>query len=89
MSDPEPHLKHHPASSDLDPQGKHKMKLSIWFFVGALCLMYGLVLIPVGIYELSHPPAVVLARLHATLWWGLLMTLFGGFYTARFWPGRG
>ena len=89
MSTPHPHVKQHPASADVDPQGHHKMSLSIWFFVGALCLMYGLVLLPLGVYQLSHPPHVVLSRLHATLWWGMLLTLFGGFYTVRFRPGKG
>ncbi len=69
-----------------------KMKLSIWFFVGALCLMYGLVLIPVGIWEFSHPSETamrlpLLLKLHATFWWGILLTLFGGFYAIRFRPG--
>ncbi len=89
MSTPHPHVKSHPASDDVDPQGKHKLNLSIWFFVGALCLMYGLVLLPLGIYQFSHPPHVVLARLHATFWWGILLTLFGGFYALRFRPGKG
>lgn len=69
-----------------------KMKLSIWFFVGALCLMYGLVLIPVGVWEFSHPSETalrlpLLLKLHATFWWSLLLTAFGGFYTIRFRPG--
>ena len=88
-SSPIPHVAEHPASSKIDPQGKHKMSLSIWFFVGALCLMYGLVLLPLGIYQFSHPPAVVLSELHVTFWWGLVMTVFGGFYVLRFRPGRG
>jgi len=66
-------------------------KLSIWFFVGILTLAYGIVLTATGIYEFSpqHQPAVQLAYLHATFWWGLLMTIFGGFYTLRFRPGKG
>jgi hypothetical protein len=47
-----------------------------------------LVLLPVGIYQLRHPPSIVLAGLHATLYWGVLMTLFGVFYVTRFRPGR-
>jgi len=64
--------------------------LSIWFFVGILTLAYGLVLFVTGTYEFSHPlgAAVQLANLHATFWWGLLMTVFGAFYTLRFRPGR-
>jgi hypothetical protein len=61
-------------------------ELSIWFFCGILMLTYGLVLIFTGLLEFHHPPPTVLATLHPTLWWGLLMAAFGGFYTVRFWP---
>lgn len=61
-------------------------ELSIWFFCGILMLVYGLVLIVTGIIEFHHPPPTVLATLHPTLWWGLLMAVFGGIYTVRFWP---
>lgn len=61
-------------------------ELSIWFFCGILMLAYGLVLIVTGIMEFYHPPPTVLATLHPTLWWGLLMAIFGGIYTVRFWP---
>jgi di/tricarboxylate transporter len=65
--------------------------LSIWFFVGILTLVYGVVLLVTGIYEFRHPlpPTIVLSELHPTFWWGLLMTIFGGFYTIRFRPGKG
>ena len=79
------------ASRTIKASGNARRKdpLSIWFFVGLLCLVYGLVLTPIGIYQLRHPPAVVLPQLHATLWWGIGMTLFGAFYVARFRPGVG
>jgi uncharacterized membrane protein len=80
---------HHVHASIQDRDVKPREPLSLWLFVGVLCLGYGLVLMPVGIYEFSHPPAVVLANLHATFWWGLLMTIFGAFYTIRFRPGSG
>ncbi|WP_263411531.1 hypothetical protein [Terriglobus tenax] len=86
MSGPTEHIHSHPASSSVTAPESGKKSLSIWFFVGILCLGYGLVLLPIGIYQFSHPPAVVLAELHATFWWGILMTLFGGFYTFRFRP---
>jgi uncharacterized membrane protein HdeD (DUF308 family) len=61
-------------------------ELSIWFLCGLLMLVYGVVLFITGLYELHHPPATVLAELRPTLWWGLLMTVIGAFYTIRFWP---
>ena len=44
-----------------------------------------------GLYELARPPAhaVVLARLHAPIWWGALLWALGGFYAIRFRPGKG
>ena len=68
--------------------------LSIWFFVGALTLAYGLVLTATGLYEFHNPPANEvllpwLQPLHPTLCWGLLMSIFGAFYTIRFWPRKG
>jgi hypothetical protein len=62
--------------------------LSIWFFVGGLTLVYGLVLLPYGAWEwfAHHEAPTVLNNLHPTFWWGLLMTLFGAFYTLRFRP---
>lgn len=67
---------------------REKREISIWFFCGILLLGYGLVLLATGIWELSHPPSTVLANLHPTLWWGMLLTAAGAFYTARFRPGR-
>jgi hypothetical protein len=74
------------------PQSKHvdpstEQSLSIWFFVGILTLFSGLIILGEGIYEFSHPATTVLANLHPAFWWGLLMSLFGGFYTLRFRPG--
>jgi hypothetical protein len=67
--------------------------LSIWFFVGIMTLAYGLVLLPYGAWEWfgNHlaPNEVLLPfllKLHPTFWWGLLLTVFGGFYTFKFRP---
>jgi hypothetical protein len=61
-------------------------KISIWFFLGTLVLIYGVVLLTAGVYQIWHPPQVVLAKFHATSWWGAFMVLAGLFYTLRFWP---
>jgi hypothetical protein len=68
-------------------------ELSIWFFCGILMLAYGVVLVITGITELHHPPANEillpwLQHLHPTLGWGIVLTVFGGFYSIRFRPGR-
>jgi hypothetical protein len=64
--------------------------ISIWFFIGALLLIYGVLILGAGLYELATPPTrpVVLANLHAGIWWGALLILLGGFYTVRFRPRR-
>jgi hypothetical protein len=68
-------------------------ELSIWFFCGILMLAYGLVLVITGVLELHAPPPNEvllpwLQSLHPTLWWGLLLTVIGAFYSIRFRPGR-
>ena len=62
--------------------------LSIWFFVGVLMLSCGLIIFCQGIYEFSLPGTTVLAELHPAFWWGMLMTLFGAFYTIHFRPNK-
>jgi hypothetical protein len=64
--------------------------ISIWFFIGTLLAVYGLLILGAGIYDLFYPaPLVVSMRyLHAGIWWGLLLLAIGGFYTIRFRPGR-
>jgi hypothetical protein len=44
-----------------------------------------------GIYDLWNPAAhpVVLARLHAGIWWGALLIGLGVIYSLRFKPGKG
>lgn len=81
-----------PHTPHVDPSTE-KM-LSIWFFVGVLMLASGLLILGQGIYEFSHPGTTdlatnVLANLHPAFWWGMVMTLFGGFYTLNFRPGKG
>ena len=65
--------------------------ISIWFFIGVLLLAYGILIFGAGIYELSNPPEhpVVMANLHAGIWWGALLTILGLVYTLKFKPGRG
>lgn len=68
----------------------HHGKVSIWFFIGTLLLAYGILIMGDGIYELSSPPAhpVVLANLHAGIWWGAVLLAIGLFYTIRFFPKK-
>ena len=63
--------------------------VSIWFFIGALLLVYGVLITGAGIYELGHPnPQVVRGDLHAGIWWGGLLLALGLFYSIKFRPGK-
>jgi hypothetical protein len=66
-----------------------KGAVPIWFFIGALLLVYGVLILGAGIYGLSHPPAVALAHLHAGIWWGVLLIVIGAVYCSVFFPGKG
>jgi hypothetical protein len=62
--------------------------ISIWFFIGFSLLVNGVLILGAGIYEYSHPPEfkVVLFDLHASVWWGLMLTVLGGLYCWRYRP---
>jgi len=65
--------------------------LSIWYCIGLLLLVYGVLIFGAGVYELIVPPerVVVLAELHAGIWWGALLAVMGGIYAHRFRPKKG
>ena len=69
----------------------HNSGISIWFFIGVLLLAYGLLICGAGIYEWASPPAhpVVMAGLHANIWWGALLVAMGLFYSLRYSPKKG
>jgi hypothetical protein len=64
--------------------------VSIWFFIGISLLVNGALILGAGVYEIWHPPAqqVVLYNLHASVWWGALMTVIGAWYSYHFKPGQ-
>lgn len=69
-------------------EGRHY--ISIWFFIGSLLTVYGILILGAGIFGAVNPPArpVVLSQLHAGIWWGALLLVIGGFYCFHFFPGR-
>jgi len=60
--------------------------IPVWFFAGLLLAIYGGLILASGIVEWSHPPATMLAELHAPVWWGALLVVIGGIYVALYWP---
>jgi hypothetical protein len=66
---------------------EHQM-LPVWFFIGLLLTIYGVIILITAIRELSHPSSAVLAQYHPGIWGGILLLLIGGFYALRFRPRK-
>jgi len=65
---------------------KHHI-IPVWFFVGLLLLIYGVLILITGLTEWSNPPAdVQLTNLHASVWWGALLLVLGALYSYMFRP---
>jgi hypothetical protein len=65
-----------------------KKTLSIWYFIGLLILVFGILILGAGLRELSSPSPVVMAELHVAIWWGGLLIVIGLVYVCFFRPGR-
>jgi len=65
-----------------------KREIPIWFFIGSLLSVYGVLILGTGIYNLINPPQqpVQLAHLHADIWWPVLLLVIGLVYTIKYWP---
>ncbi len=65
-------------------------QIPIWFFVGLLLAIYGVLIFGCGIYNWVCPPAnpVKLTELHADVWWGILLSVIGLTYVIKFRPGK-
>lgn len=59
-----------------NPPQKHHM-LPVWFFIGVVLIIYGVMIFAQGIYQISHPVGTVLEDLHPAVWWGALMAVVG------------
>jgi hypothetical protein len=68
----------------------HSSNISIWFFIGVLLTVYGVLILAYGLSELvtGHTANVILANLHAPIWWGGILLALGLFYGFRFMPKR-
>jgi hypothetical protein len=66
----------------------HRDLIPVWFFVGLLLGVYGVLILASGLAGLSNPPATVLANLHAPVWWGTVMVVVGAAYCLAFRPRR-
>jgi hypothetical protein len=69
---------------------EHKGMLSIWFFIGVLLFIYGLLITGAEFRAGINPPAepVKLAEVHFGYWMGGALILLGGYYGVHFRPGK-
>ncbi len=63
--------------------------LEVWFYIGALLGLYGIILTAAGVYQWFHLPATVLATRHATFWVGVALLAVGTIYLSVYWPRSG
>lgn len=68
-----------------------KSFISIWFFIGSLLLIYGVIILIASIYEAVAPSAqhqIVLRELNFGIYWGVLLILIGLLYFISFRPWK-
>jgi hypothetical protein len=64
-----------------------KEEISVWFFIGVLLLIYGILII--GATAMSTAPTdVKFAEYHIGTWWGALLTVLGLIYSIAFRPNK-
>ena len=59
----------------------------IWYFVGLLLLIIGLIIFATGIYFLINPGVnkTILSNLNPDVWWGGVMIIAGGILLIKNW----
>ncbi len=60
-------------------QSDYEQMKPIWYFVGVILTVIGILVVISGVMNLINPPLepTVLAHLHVNLWWGLIITVAG------------
>lgn len=70
----------------------HGSGIPIWFFIGVLLFIYGILALGYGVYEWIvgiYPAGVQLTGLHTPVWWGALLLTVGVIYLVKFRPTKG
>ncbi len=68
-----------------------KHNLSIWFIIGSLLLIYGIIIFISNVYEWISPSqsnTIILSELHFGVWWGILLIIIGLIYFIAFRPWK-
>jgi hypothetical protein len=72
---------------------EHEKQIPIWFFIGIMLALYGVIIFAYSLLTWSAPPpdslSPEISKLHAGVWWGFLMIILGLFYVIRFRPREG
>ena len=55
---------------------KPQRTITVWFFVGALFTVYGVLILGAGIF-MDASPDVKMQHLHIRIWWGALLLVIG------------
>jgi len=66
-------------------RARHHM-LPVWFFIGVLLTIYGVIILITSIVDWSRASQAILAQYHPGLWGGILLLLIGGTYVLKFRP---
>jgi len=74
----------------MDTKPHHHKIIPVWFFVGLLLLVYGILILASGLMESGNAATTEAEKLKlaAPIWWGGVMTVFGGIYVAIFRPKK-
>lgn len=62
--------------------------ISVWYFIGWLLLIYGILILGAGLGVLTEQAPPVMAELHVAAWWGTFLIAIGISYLYHFRPGR-
>ena len=68
---------------DVTPH-KHHM-LPVWFFIGVILVIYGILIFATGLMEYRKPPV---ANYHASVWWGIILAIVGAIFTQQHYPRK-
>ncbi len=88
MAEAKPGENRQSAGSESAGAGGERHMIPVWFFVGILLFIYGILIFFTGISEWSHPPDTTLSSLHPTFWWGIVLIIIGAIFTFAHFPGR-
>jgi hypothetical protein len=65
--------------------------ISIWFFIGTLLLIYGVIITGANLYEAAAPSMdrqIILKEINFGIWWGILLVIIGSVYFFHFRPWK-